>query len=477
MNNLVNTLIFDLTIKNREDNFGFQQMISALVKEKVVPILEIILNKSVGLDETVIIDQLTLDLETLSIEYLDEDLETRIRHHLSSILVAEIERLRGRTTQNEILKDKLAAQLSNMSQPESSNNSIGGFNQILANPEKNISLFLHYIYRGHFPWWADHSIYHDFGLHTLRLAENNPGLFAAIIKDIIIKKDLLPLIRVINYFEDKFLDIFTRNAGASLLDKASEYSHYPRMDAPNVTGNIHISKREQRWVTKLLNALMRDAVHLPTKNDHGGDLNSIQNYFPHKMISIEEGSEKGVFDNITPAKKAQEAHVLEHEKIPVYNCGLVLTGVFLQSFFNKLCLLEDSKFISHEHRNKAAYLLQYLVTGREHTPEYELTLNKVLCGLDIAWPLQKTKITREEKKEADNLLQSMIKHWKELKNISIEGFRNSFLKRPGVLDSMDGFWQLRVEGKSYDMLLDKLPWTISIINQPWLIKPVHVEWQ
>ncbi len=56
-------------------------------------------------------------------------------------------------------------------------------------------------------------------------------------------------------------------------------------------------------------------------------------------------------------------------------------------------------------------------------------------------------------------------------------FQTSFLKRPGVLGSIDGFWQLRVEGKPYDMLLDKLPWAISIINQPWLAKPVHVEWQ
>jgi hypothetical protein len=85
-------------------------------------------------------------------------------------------------------------------------------------------------------------------------------------------------------------------------------------------------------------------------------------------------------------------------------------------------------------------------------------------------------LSSEEKKEADDLLQSAIKHWSILKDTSPEGYRSAFLQRDGILKFEDDHWYLRVERKSYDMLLESLPFTISLIRLPWMKNKLLVEW-
>jgi hypothetical protein len=37
--------------------------------------------------------------------------------------------------------------------------------------------------------------------------------------------------------------------------------------------------------------------------------------------------------------------------------------------------------------------------------------------------------------------------------------------------------RLQVEGKALDILLDYLPWTLSIVKLPWMKKLLHIEWR
>ena len=63
-----------------------------------------------------------------------------------------------------------------------------------------------------------------------------------------------------------------------------------------------------------------------------------------------------------------------------------------------------------------------------------------------------------------------------LNNMSIPGFRGSFLLRLGILSLRDGIWLLRVERETYDLVLDRFPWGFEWVKLPWMETPLQVEW-
>ena len=71
----------------------------------------------------------------------------------------------------------------------------------------------------------------------------------------------------------------------------------------------------------------------------------------------------------------------------------------------------------------------------------------------------------------------MIAHWKKLGNTSVNSLRESFLLRNGKLSETEQYWQLQVEGRAWDVLLNYLPWGYSIISLPWMKKRIQVEWK
>ena len=78
----------------------------------------------------------------------------------------------------------------------------------------------------------------------------------------------------------------------------------------------------------------------------------------------------------------------------------------------------------------------------------------------------------------ESLILGMIQNWKAIGNTSIQGFRESFLNRKGVLTlDQNNYWHLKVEPKTFDMLLDSLPWSFSIIKHPWMDRVIHVKWR
>ena len=165
------------------------------------------------------------------------------------------------------------------------------------------------------------------------------------------------------------------------------------------------------------------------------------------------------------------------QEIDVENAGLVLLWPYLSKFLGQFDLLKDNTFINDAAVSRAIHLLQYLVTGAEETPEYLLPLNKVLCGWDMDKPVRKKMdLSDPEKAEAEKLLNMVISHWKALKKTSIAGLRSSFLQRNGILTETDAHWQLQVERKAYDLLLEHLPWGISMIKLSWMEKMLLVEW-
>jgi hypothetical protein len=157
--------------------------------------------------------------------------------------------------------------------------------------------------------------------------------------------------------------------------------------------------------------------------------------------------------------------------------GVVILHPFLLPLFTELGLVEGKRFTGEEAQQKAVLVLHYLVTGAEAAEEYQLVLQKLLCGLSLESVVRAAvPLTYHEKEECENVLQAVTSHWKPLNHTSVEGLRTSFLQREGQLAPSETGWRLYIEKKTVDVLLDRMPWGISMIKLPWMEGILSVDW-
>ncbi|MDQ8198951.1 contractile injection system tape measure protein [Pelagicoccus enzymogenes] len=161
----------------------------------------------------------------------------------------------------------------------------------------------------------------------------------------------------------------------------------------------------------------------------------------------------------------------------VSNAGLVLLNPFLSRLFHSLGYLSESKTFLPTTRWRAAQLLQFLATGQSGLPEHTLVMEKALCGITTDEVAEFPELSSEETEAAETMLQAAIDHWKALGKTSLDGLRQSFLQREGLLYLDSQPVRLQVEKQAYDMLLDRLPWQFRYIHFPWLKQPLLVQWR
>lgn len=184
----------------------------------------------------------------------------------------------------------------------------------------------------------------------------------------------------------------------------------------------------------------------------------------------------------TPSEQSADATLLDPtfgntEELYIGNAGLVILWPFLTHFFDHLELLQDRQFKDTNAVQRAVGLLQVVVADTTVPAEYHLPLNKILCGMDIADVFEfGPPATEAEREECENLLTAVIAQAPILNNMSIPGFRRTFLLRQGVLSARGDTWLLRVERETYDIVLDRFPWAISWVKLPWMETAVQVEW-
>lgn len=186
-----------------------------------------------------------------------------------------------------------------------------------------------------------------------------------------------------------------------------------------------------------------------------------------------EKGEKGI-EAKTVLKEFSEKEEKIEDGFYIENAGLVLLFPFLKEYL-KSCEVADNEQIFEP--DNAVHLLQYLVNFQTKTFENHLVLNKILCGLPLNFPIKKGfEINENQIKQAEMLLESVIKYWSVMHNTSKEGLQLSFLQRNGKLSKNTDGWLLQVEQAPYDMLLDELPWTYSVVSMPWMKEMIFVEW-
>ncbi|TQF13969.1 hypothetical protein FJV41_21100 [Myxococcus llanfairpwllgwyngyllgogerychwyrndrobwllllantysiliogogogochensis] len=173
----------------------------------------------------------------------------------------------------------------------------------------------------------------------------------------------------------------------------------------------------------------------------------------------------------------------KHGGTPIYidNAGLVLVSPFIPHLFRELGLsrVDDAgkTHLDPEPATRAVHLLQYLVDGRTSAPEPLLVLNKIFCGLSIPTPVPSgIDLTEREQSLCDRLLKALIANWTTIANTSVAGLRETFFQREGRLEQLDDRWKLQVQRKTLDVLVDQVPWSISILTHPWMPQPLYVSW-
>jgi hypothetical protein len=192
-------------------------------------------------------------------------------------------------------------------------------------------------------------------------------------------------------------------------------------------------------------------------------------------ILATESSHMHKSSNSLPSHTAVETDA--EPRYVIHHSGVILLAPFFKKFFDACGLLDRSEWKDKDAQYQAVHLLKYLTTGAKKTAEYSLILEKLICGIAVEEPIPlDVNLQVYQLDEARALLAAAIDHWKVLKNTSIDGLRETFLKRDGLITRKNDGWLLQVERKTLDVLLDSIPWGYSSVILPWNDYLIHVEW-
>ena len=160
----------------------------------------------------------------------------------------------------------------------------------------------------------------------------------------------------------------------------------------------------------------------------------------------------------------------------VQNAGFILTHPFLKHLFSRTGILNEANELTDPVL--AAHVLHFVASGIESDFEQEMVLEKILCGLapEDSIP-REVPISPEIRKEVDDFFEAIKSNWKPLSTSSNEAMRETFFLREGKLLMDESGLRLIVERKTVDILLNQLPWPLSIVRLPWLKDMIYIEWQ
>jgi len=181
----------------------------------------------------------------------------------------------------------------------------------------------------------------------------------------------------------------------------------------------------------------------------------------------------------SPIKPAPAETETVNPALLVPLAGLVLLHPYLPRFLAGCGVLDTTgRAIPTAQWPRACALLLALACGDVEGLEHQLPLVKLLLGLPPEGPLSTVlpRLSSADLDEVAALLAAVRQHWAALRGTGTDGLRLSFLQRRGLLRRTDGAWQLHVQAEPFDVLLDLLPWGISLVKLPWMPQPLMVAW-
>ena len=439
MQHLIKKQRINITLSKQADAFRLQQLVNDHYKQDVLPLLEDVFDDLSDEDEVLQIEQLVIDLGILSGKEINA-----VRWDDS--ILSEIKKQ---------LHEKIGQKGKNMS--------------VKQEPIKFsvCKQWFFYMQKGYLPWNTLHinEAWYKKVLEALAVDFAN----VAELRRIIIENSVVSK-RIIQQHDESFLITL-----AEILIAEDQGELSAAIDAllqlilsPNSGLTPGAGSRPEELKRKIWEQVFQQAVL------EQGKQTTVQ--LTQKILKqrrkLYENQEKVSEDEPATSEEVDEDGVF------VQHAGIVLVHPFLPSLFKRLHLIVEGKFADTLARQKALYLLHYIGKGTAAAQEYELTMPKVLCEWPLQMPVERNIVLNEDElNEADTMLQAAIEQWTVLKNTSIEGLREGFLQRAGKLFTKNDNLHLQVETSSIDILLDQLPWNLSMIKLPWTKKMLRVEWR
>jgi hypothetical protein len=430
MQHIIKKQIIQLRLKTRQDAFHLQNRMSEHYRHDLLPVMETLFDEASTGDKTLYIDSLEIDLGVL--------------------------------TNNEIgrpkLDDEILALLT-IQLREKLNQHSTGFKKSEVEQPATIGVarqWLFYMRHGYLPWNLLETDTEWMQKVLEALSTDSESITA--LRNLI-RSEPASLTRLMEQHSESFLvkliQILITRKQLQLSELIDELE-IPYQDLPK------IETRKKFW-----KIILKVSAAGESTGEEAEFLLDIKSKVEDEMDLHQNGH----------AEQQNEKPDLE-EGIFVQQAGAVLLHPFLGTFFDLLQLTKAGVFKDLATQQKALCLVHYLCTGAMEAQEHELVIPKVLCGYPLKKPVQKwVELSEEEKEEASHLLEELIRQWQKLKNTSPAGLQEGFLQRAGKLVTKNDQWCIQVEANTIDILLDHLPWNLSIIKLPWLKDLIRVEWR
>ncbi len=470
--------VMDLSINGRLDAFRTQHLAGPFYYHHLVPALEKIFNELAGENEIISIDKLELDLGIIPVH----ELEAAVPNALWE----------------SIIRRQVMAAL----QDQRKNANI-----VHSTTEANsCMLWLFYMEHGYLAWKST-------GFDEKQMAD----ILETLATDYMLVLALRKLIRANQHARVRIIRNHSGHFLVSLVEILTAVSHSSLPAAVNELVVLYAAYnekilhkpirpeqiRQQIWMriievvseektsmhtTRLVEEILLSEDNLPAlREELQQEISNLTNIYPawkdaqQKKIAQQHQKEHKQpieKDTIAPALQNIQHDKIDEQGIFISCAGLALLHPFLATLFKRLNLVAEGKFINTAASEKAVHLLHYLATGNTSAQEHELAMPKLLCALPLHYALKETIVLEAaEKEEAENMLLAAIEKWEKLKNVSIDALRENFLLRSGKLYMKNDLRYLQVESSALDVLLDYLPWTLSIIKLPWMKEILRIEWR
>jgi len=493
---IIGRLLFDVEYQNEQKTMDLQEKISSMGKEDIPDILEASLNKFDKNYSYLVIDRLTLELGKINTEDLQNQLILKFKRELDK-------QLNDITSADPPLQDTTK----------------------LDDDQSRFYILKYFLRTGRLPWFIEQV---NFSLEDefADLLYEEHEQFIHFIKENI--QDVYFRQRLIFQFEENFVLDLLKKIYPERVDRINSIRYtFPMHYKIFISSGSSIQSFEKQLFEALVDTVVYKTEHAEVsdeliflaillsklKTEPSAVISRIKLFMSEsikedkqssatfeKIASILSSDEEEVYqiiksfktlkekemtymsDNKPPVNDISERRDIEPEKqgeqtYYIQNAGLVLLNPFIPELFKRLKLVSDQKFTGEHSIYKAIHLLEYIVHGNIKKFECILLLNKILCGHNIIQPVPvDTDLSRYEKAEGTKMLKAVIKNWPALKSTSVSGFNRSFLQRPGILKLNTNKWKLYVERRTYDLLLNRLPWSFQLIKYPWMDKIIEVEW-
>jgi hypothetical protein len=468
-----------ITVPDEKLAFESRQFVNETLLSDINQVYEHVFFESVSSTAYLILDKLKVDLGTISAH----DFKSRIPGLLEKKLLGEI--------QDQFNSNAVANEYESTDVPSAGATGNPDPLRYRTENQQNTDALILFLQTGRFPWWYSgrHGTTPAALLDSLSDAEWR-NFLASLVAQMSKERDN-PVLK--NIIHRLYIHLHESHYETCLVALSTLFAN------GGLAKNVDTLIMEKDGLTKLFSMTKRDfhvqlAINILLNHDQPNFVKSflahLQQSFPLTREQMTQHFKEQAISGIPV--EAFETSKIEYpstestgrkspeptDSIYVFNAGLVILHPFLPAFFKALGLLdEENNFISRETQRRAAVLLYYLQCGKADYKEWEMPLNKILCGLELEDLIpDHIELSDLEIEESISLLNSIIEYWTALRGCSIEALKSTFLMREGKLTLKENSWLIQIERSGVDILVDRLPWGIGTIKLPWHKELISVEW-